>query len=246
MKITHEKTCTEPGRWPQPPPADAPDAEILAYLRHCDACAYHAKADRDDGFDALLRQASRDLPVMVPPRPRRRLWPSRRDRPAVVPTLAERIGYERRLAQACLAAFCVVVLFVAFQAEALQAPNPAAQATVAASPAPLLTPGRLAATLEAGRPYIAAIQEATPEAASPAAARAGLPEARVAGLEPGSRLLVTNPLTGAVAEVVVARQAAASGEIVLPVAVAQALGFEERAVVIVEILSTPPPPMFGP
>lgn len=245
MNITHEPTCTAPGRWPQPPLADAPDAEILAYLRHCETCAYHAAAGQDDAFDALLRQASRDLSVVVTPHPRRRFGLRRADRPAVVPTLAERAGYERRLAQACLAAFCIVLIFFSVQAEVMPRAEPAVQATEIA-PAPPLTPGRLAATMVAGRPYVATILAGAPETLRAPSAGAGPAGVVVAGLEPGSRLLVTNPLTGAAVEVVVARRAGVPGELALPVAVAQALGFEARAVVVVEILSTLPPPMFGP
>ena len=238
---TPKTTCTDPARWPRPPAADAPDAEIRAYLRHCDTCAYHTALEDDPAFDAYLRQASRDLVVPPAARPPRPFARRRSERPPAAPTLADRAGYERRLMHACLAAFCIVVLSMALQTTLFDAAAP--EATLAETALVPAAPGRLAMTLATGRPFVARLsseQELAEDVADGAFA------VNAAGVRVGSRLLVTNPLTGAAVEAVAVEGEVAEGEIVLSEGAARTLGFEGRAVVVVEILAEPAAPMFGP
>ena len=55
---TFEITCTEPGRWDRAPDAEASASEILAYLQHCDACAYHARLVQEQDSPAVSVGAS--------------------------------------------------------------------------------------------------------------------------------------------------------------------------------------------
>ena len=62
---TFEPTCTEPGRWDRAPDAEASASEILAYLQHCDGCAFHTQLvdEEDRPLDLLLQEACGDLVV---------------------------------------------------------------------------------------------------------------------------------------------------------------------------------------
>ncbi len=244
-----ERACTEPGRWDRAPSADAPDAEILAYLRHCDACAYHARKARDEDrpFDRLLRAASRDLDVAGAVRS-----PKRRDRAPLAP--GQRAAFERRLTLACILAFGIVVLWTGYAVYGPGRPAAgSAEAVVAEAPPPEGHPppfsGRLVDLLAQRRVYTArVISDAFDGQATGSGVRydKALPTAAVADLPFGARLRVVNPVNGASVEVTVVDRGPAAGRIHLSSAAAAALRFAGRAVVIVEVLSRPELPVLGP
>ncbi len=253
---TPEPSCTAPERWAGPPSPDAQEAEIAAYLDHCTECAYHACLDgRDDEvFDRLLREACRDLSVPAGVgggRLRRRPRPPG-DRPAL-PAPGQRSAFEQGLLRASLAAFVIVVLWVAFTvrlhtpAVLSEAPPPAAPPT--GWDAGTLNEAQLAAAVERGRLYTVRVisdrQEGQPT-------KSGVPYASDAlyaaadRLPYGSRLQVINPVNGASVVVTVVDRGPGPGALSLSSAAADSLGFEGRLLAIVEILSRPSPPLLGP
>lgn len=249
---TYDPTCTQPGHWRRPPEAHAPDAEVLAYLRHCDVCEYHAmhNLEEDLSLDYLLREACRDLALdeVHPIPPFHAVATARRDRAAQPRVPAFR--FERSLTQACIAAFSIVVLWVAFVGyRTAPAPPDAAVETppeaVMAEALPSLSPHLLADKQE-GRLYLSRIAEA-PGLGRLATAEAAL-TATVPGLLPGSFLRVTNPANGRSVAVKVVAAAASDWEIALSASAAEALGLDGDAYLFVEILSEPrsDPAAFAP
>lgn len=250
--------CTEPGRWNAAPPADAPDEEILAYLRHCDACAYHARIEQeeDPAFDLLLRDASRHLDARGAAEaggaPR-----TRRDRRPVARYGAERTAFERRLTYALLLAFGIVVLWVGYAYYVYDGPGqarPAGSASVVektAPPAgdPARFSGRLVDARARGRVYTARVisdsYDGQPTKSGVLYEKAR-PTAAVARLPFGTRLLVVNPVNGASVEVTVVDRGPDEGRINLSSGAARTLGFEGKMLVLVDVLSMPLPPSLGP
>ncbi|MFQ5568536.1 MAG: hypothetical protein ACE5G0_02610 [Rhodothermales bacterium] len=258
-----EQPCTQPERWNQPPPADAPDAEVLAYLRHCDVCAYHARQRREEEYslDLLLPEASRDLDMgeVVPPisvewpTPRQPPRPANRhDRPPTAPPgLREGLRFEKRLALACLLAFGIVILWVGWTTspwEDWTFTNPQAQVDV--EPGTNVPPlsGRLVDAIPEGRLYVAHVMGGALLAHS--MNRDVLQDstliAAVPRLTPGSLLRVINPAKGTVVIVTVVDRRPDLGNIFLSPAAADALGVEGGVLVFVEVLSEPPPTAIGP
>jgi rare lipoprotein A len=70
--------------------------------------------------------------------------------------------------------------------------------------------------------------------------------ASVAGLPFGSRLRVTNPVTGASVVVTVIDRGPMDEEINLSASAADSLGFDGMVMLFVDILYTPPPMAIGP
>jgi hypothetical protein len=265
---TFDPSCTEPGRWKQTPDADAPAPVILAYLQHCDACEFHAMLNLEDdlALDVLLRDACRDLVVSdgeqpvaakTPPHTRSvsRTPPVRADRAPRAGLAAERYHFERNLTQACIAAFGIVVLWIAFTTYqgnlgASFAP-PAAALEDAVPPAAVPLSVQTIADKNEGRLYLPSVSdgyEAGQLTHGGVLYEAGQLTASAPGLLPGSFLRVTNPVNGISVAVKVVQQTYADWEIVLSPRAADSLRLDGAAYVFVEVLSEPrsDPAAFAP
>lgn len=251
---TFERTCTEPGRWDRAPDAEASASEILAYLQHCDECAYHTRLveEEDRPLERLLRDASGALDVadVVLPgltREPESAWPilsrlRRIDRSPVARLGRERIGFERRLTQACILAFSIVVLWISFSSYQLDQAGPA-EVVVAEAEAPVEAEGptlvsvltdlgasaadQIYFTRVVSEEYDRQFMQANPERLA----------AEIPDYDIGSVLLVTNPITGVSVEVEILRRSYRHHEILLSVDAAGALGLDGGAVVLVKALS---------
>jgi hypothetical protein len=248
---TFELTCTEPGRWDRAPDAEAPASEILAYLQHCDECDYHTRLAREEdrSLDLLLRDACGDLivdDVALPGaagarRPRSR-W-RRTDRGPVARYGHEGLSFERRLTQACILAFGIVVLWIAFSSYQRD-PAGSAEAVVAEAETPetaVPAPGPVLATIgaeEVSRLYFTRVVSAEYDRQFMQSSRERL-VAEIPDYDVGSVLLVTNPFTGASVEVEILRRSYRDHEILLSTSAADVLGLDSAAVVFVQALSNP-------
>ena len=252
---TFELTCTEPGRWDRAPGAAAPASEILAYLQHCDECAYHRHLvqEEDRPLDLLLRDASGALdvddvvlpgraPQPEPTRPiRSRL--RRIDRSPVVRLGRERIHFERRLTQACVLAFGIVVLWVSFSSYQLDRAGVAEMVVAEAEgPAVDAAPTLVSVLSDAGASAVKQIYftRVVSEDYDRQFMQAGGERltAQIPDYDVGAILLVTNPLSGVSVEVEILRNASRHHEILLSIDAADALGLDSAAVVLVQERST--------
>jgi len=255
---TLKPACTEPGQWDRAPDAEAPASEILAYLRHCDACAYHARLTQEEdlALDRLLQDACCGLPmddVVQAHISRRsvrfpRIQRMRRG-PAAGP-LQDRARFERRLTQACVAAFGIVVLWISFTSHRLgsnASDGAVAVADTLARPAVPFSGGILAA-MDKGRLYVSHIASEEPaEQAWPGTASDT--EKRTVAIPDypfGSILRITNPLNGVSVVVKVVRRSYAEREIFLSPNAATSLDLTGDAIVFVEVLSEPRPMNLAP
>ncbi len=251
-----EPTCTEPGRWDPAPDADAPANEILAYLQHCDICEYHAMLNLEDdlSLDILLRDACRDLviddlerPARAPVRGRAALmpWLRRKDRAPRARAPQERFRFERSLTHAFIAAFSIVVLWVAFAAYQFnQTPPPEAPVAGLEEEQPFVDQpltGELVADRKAGHVYV---YQALADSDSMLYEDGPLPVAAPRPL--GTVMRVTNLGNGAWVEVKVVERSFEKREIFLPAYAADSLGLDGAAYVFVEVLHTPPPAGIAP
>ncbi len=259
---TFEPTCTEPGRWDRAPDAEASASEILAYLQHCDGCAYHTRLvdEEDRPLDLLLQEACRDLvvdDVVLPgatgkPARARPLLPRLRRRAPAARYEQQRARFEQRLTQACILAFGIVVLFISFTAYQLDLGRPA-QATVAEADAlpgidePLS--GRLLEVINQGRLYVSRVISDSYDGQR---TRGGVLynkdqlTAVIPHLADGSILRVTNPHNGISVLVKVVDRSSVEREVYLSSSAADSLGLDDTAIVFVEVLSEPPPVAIGP
>ncbi len=248
---TFEITCTEPGRWDRAPDAEASASEILAYLQHCDACAYHTRLvqEEDRPLDLLLRDASYDLvvdDVVLPglanePEHARPLLSRLRgiDRSPVARLGRERIHFEQRLTQACIVAFGIVVLWISFSSYQLDRAGTAERA-VAEAPTDTAVPpaGRFIEAIgpeEISQLYFTRVVSADYDRQFMQTSRERL-AAEIPDYDIGSVLLVTNPFNGASVEVEILRRSYRDHEILLSISVADALGLDSAAVVFVQHL----------
>ena len=259
---SYEPTCTEPGRWGRAPDADAPAPEILAYLQHCDICEYHAMLNLEDDLtlDVLLRDAVRDLnvgdlPLPAPParheRAARRLRPGRKDRLPQTHLFNNRFQYERSLTQACIAAFSIVVLWIAFTSYPFgeqAAPAPIVEET-AVTPLTVAAPsGQFVADIKAGLLYAPRVLN---EYESGQYVQGGvlIEEDQLTVKAPrqvGTVMRVTNPQNGMSVKVKVAERTYEEREIFLSAQAADSLGLDGTAYVFVEVIMSPPPAGLAP
>ena len=260
---TFEPTCTEPGRWDRVPDADAPAAEILSYLRHCDICEFHAmlNLEEDLSLDYLLRDACRDLVIDEVERPAAapgrsgagllaRLWKDRMPQPR---SARERFHFERNLTQACIAAFSIVVLWIAFtaypfgQTDAVQEPVAAVENAEPEEAVRLI--GENFADSRPGHLYVSRLL-ADNDIGQPVSAGGVLYEGdRLSAAAPrplGSILRVTNTQNGRTVEVKIVKRIYEPREILLPSLVSDSLGLDGDAIVFVEVVFTPPPVDLAP
>ena len=261
---TFEPTCTEPGRWGRAPDADAPAAEILAYLQHCDICEFHAmlNLEEDLSLDYLLRDACRDLVIdeverpAAAPTPARRwtgLLLGRKDRVPQPRIAHQRFQFERSLTHACIAAFSIVVLWIAFtaypfgQTDVAEAPVAAVEN---AEPEMIALPtGDALAGTRPGHLYVSHAL-ADNESGQPVPAGGVLyEEGQLTAAAPkplGSILRVTNPQNGRTVEVKIVKRIYEAREIFLPSLATDSLGLDGDAIVFVEVVFTPPPVDLAP
>ncbi len=255
---TFEPTCTEPGRWDRAPDAEASASEILAYLQHCDGCAFHTRLvdEEDRPLDLLLQEACSDLIVDDVALPgvtgKRPLLPRLRRRAPAARYGQQRARFEQRLTQACILAFGIVVLFISFTVYQLDQGRPA-QATVAEADAlpgidePLS--GRLLEVINQGRLYVSRVISDSYDGQR---TRGGMLynkdqlTATIPHLAVGSILRVTNPRNGISVLVKVVDRGSVEREVYLSSSAADSLGLDETAIVFVEVLSEPPPVAIGP
>ena len=261
---TFEPICTEPGRWDRAPAADAPAAEILAYLRHCDICEFHAmlNLEEDLSLDYLLRDACRDLVIDEVERPAsapahrwtgRRARLGRQDRMPQPRFVQERFHFERSLMQACIAAFSIVVLWIAFATspfgQAGVAEEPVAQVENAEAEMAVLLTGEALAGTRPGHLYVSRAL-ADNDSGQPVPAGGVLyEEGQLTAAAPrplGSILRVTNPQNGHAVEVKIVKRIYETREIFLPSLAADSLGLDGDAIVFVEVIFTPPPVDLAP
>lgn len=227
--MTHEPLhCTDPEHFEHVPDVDAPSEVILAWLRHCDECRFHAAQNLEDdlGMDVLLRAATRDLEV----RPRLR----RRDRRPI-----GRPRFERRLAWACVAACCIIVAWPAVVERVSTGSDDVVALAVpeeAEKPLDVLS----ISETRAGHLYLARrAQEAELPPTQPAGGAFTIVSV-VASIESGTVLRIVNPENGRWLEAHVAQRSYGQRELLLPSAVADSLGVEASRVVFVEVVRSPP------
>lgn len=235
----HNLRCTEPDRFAQPPSHEAPDAEILAYLRHSESCAYHAHLNEamDAEIDPLLHEASRDLLVTAPAS--RRGQPDRR-------AAARKPGVLRRVGALGLAAGLALLLWVGFAGLVEQQ---ATEPPVVVEETPHVTNPAVTQVREGEREYAARVISNELEGQRTKSGMVYHPDslsASVAGLPFGSRLRITNPINGHSVIVTVIDRGPLDDEINLSASAAEALGFDGKAMVLVAVLYTPPPVAIGP
>ena len=260
---TFEPTCTEPGRWDRVPDADAPAAEILSYLQHCDICEFHAmlNLEEDLSLDYLLRDACRDLVIDEVERPASapvrsgvglmaRLRKDRVPRPRFA---RERFHFERNLTHACIAAFSIVVLWIAVTAspfgQADAAEEPLAVVDTDEPEMVVLPTGDALAGTRPGHLYVSR-PLADKDSGQPVPAGGVLyEEGQLTAAAPrplGSILRVTNTQNGRAVEVKIVKRIYETREILLPSLVSDSLGLGGDAVVFVEVVFTPPPVDLAP
>lgn len=248
---TFELTCTEPGRWDRAPDAEASASEILAYLQHCDECVYHTQLAREEDrpLDLLLHDACRDLlvddvalPGVAAARPlhlRRR----RMDRGPAARYGHEGLSFERRLTQACILAFGIVVLWISFSSYQRDQAG-FAEAVVAEAETPetaVSVPAPVVVTIgaqEVSRLYFTRVVSAEYDRQFMQSSRERL-VAEIPDYDVGSVLRVTNPFNGASVEVEILRRSYRDHEILLSTGAADVLGLDSAAVVFVQVLSNP-------
>jgi len=231
--------CTEPDRFAQLPDHEAPDAEILSYLQHSESCAYHARLNEamDAEMDPLLHAASRNLVVTTPQSQRRR----QDRRPA-----ARTGGILRRVGALGLAAGLALLLWVGFAGLVEQYTT---ELPVVAEVAPPASKPAVTQVREGEREYAARVISNELEGQRTKSGMVYHPDsliASVAGLPFGSRLRVTNPITGVAVLVTVIDRGPMEDEINLSARAADMLGFDGKARVFVEIMYMPPPVAIGP
>lgn len=231
-----DTSCTAPQRWPAPPRADAPDTEVLDYLRHVETCPYHRAYERrrDLPLDVLLTEACQDLPVGPVP------VVGRRDRAA---RPAPRRRVVPHLAGALAAAAVVVALYVGLPR--LLSP-PVATPDLAAVAPPLRPEAPMTGlAVEAGRRLmwykgrvIADERHGRYTGSGVRYDREAL-TAAIAQLAFGSRLRLINPVNGRSVEVRVIDRGAEPGALHLSAAAADSLAFDGLAMLLVEVLEVP-------
>ncbi len=260
---TFEPVCTEPGRWDRVPDADAPAAEILSYLRHCDICEFHAmlNLEEDLSLDYLLRDACRDLvideverPAAAPVREKAGFMARLRKDRVPQPRLArERFHFERSLTHACIAAFGIVVLWIAFSAypfgQTDAMPEPVAAVEDAEPEMVVLPTGEALAGSRPGHLYVS--RPLADDASGQPVPAGGVlyEEGQLTAAAPrplGSILRVTNPQNGRVVEVKIVKRIYEAREILLPSLATDSLRLDGEAIVFVEVVFTPPPVDLAP
>ncbi len=231
--MQQQPACTEPGQWNQPPSADAPAEIILAWLRHCEACPYHAmlNLEEDLSIDLLLREACRDLDCSaVETRRIRQDAPARR--------LGPRTPFVRIAAAAC----SVVVLVAAFWMLSSKGPGEDALDELAvAGGEDSVGLSQAVSGMRSGRLYVSRrVADANYSQPRPVSGQptAGQVELVTAPHVRGSLLRITNPRNWKAIEVRVAEQLLDERIILLPARVADSLGLGDSMSVFVEVLST--------
>ncbi|MDX1545519.1 MAG: septal ring lytic transglycosylase RlpA family protein [Rhodothermales bacterium] len=224
--------CTAPARWPAPPLPDAPDDEVLAYLRHCETCPHHAAHERrrDLPLDVLLMEATGGLPVQpvvaLPPPPRRaRILP---------------MAWKALAAAAVLAGMAVGLPRLAGDRSTPERPPSIAEAPAVRQPS---LPGQTVG--EGGRLMWYAGGVISPEregryTGSGVRYDAARLVAAAARLPFGSQLRVVNPANGRSIVVTLIDRGTGDGRLHLSTAAAEALGYSGAPrMLLVEVLSTP-------
>jgi hypothetical protein len=164
--------------------------------------------------------------------------------------LSDRARFERRLTQACIAAFGIVVLWISFSSYHLD--SNAAEAGVAAADtlAREAVPfsGGILAAMDKGRLYVSHIAADEPAEQTWSSTTSNTEKLTVAipDYPFGSILRITNPLNGVSVVVKVVRRSYAEREIILSANVATSLDLTGHAIVFVEVLSEPRPMNLAP
>lgn len=224
--------CTAPARWPAPPPPDAPDDEVLAYLRHCETCPHHAARERrrDLPLDVLLMEAAGGLPVqsassLQPPPRRARILP---------------LAWKAMAAAAVLVGMAVGLPRLAGDRSTPERPPSIAEVPSVRQP---FLPGQ---TVGAGGRlmwYAGGVISAEREGrytGSGVRYDAARLVAAAARLPFGSQLRVVNPANGRSIVVTLIDRGVGDGDLHLSAAAADALGFGGApAMLLVEVLSMP-------
>lgn len=238
---THDTNCTAPGRWPHPPRVDAPGAEVLAYLDHLEECSHHStlEAERDAPLDALLHEVCGDLPALRPVPLRLHV----QDREAVRP-----MPFTARRLMLGMAAVIAVLLAVgvAWWQDDLFQPTVAEAPTVTVQPA---VPSQAVTRLERATWYEArVINDERHGQYTSSGVRYDKDHltAAAARLAFGTRLRVFNPVNGTSVEVTVVDRGAVDGRLHLSSGAAAALDVSGISMVIVQVVSVPPPTAIGP
>jgi len=254
---TFEPTCTEPGRWDRAPDVEASASEILAYLQHCDGCAFHTRLvdEEERPLDLLLQEACGDLvvdDVLLPGATSKRLLLPRLRRAPAARYGQPRARFEQRLTQACILAFGIVVLFISFTAYQLGQGRTDQDIVAETHVLPRIDmplSGRLLEVINQGRLYVSRVISDSYDGQR---TRGGMLydkdqlTATIPHLANGSVLRVTNPRNGISVLVKVVDRGPQEREIYLSSSAADSLGLDETAIVFVEVLSEPPPVVIGP
>jgi hypothetical protein len=210
-------------------------------------------------LDVLLRDVSRDFDVSdvvvrrsgKPGRRKHRSYINRRragNDGSIAPLIRERTHFERRLTQACIVAFGIVVLWISITSPSIEHlfdANTAVVAEETVAPPDAMADGQMLNIIDKGngRLYISRLfQDTANEQAL--GTNVAVDEAPLTAAIPllpvGSMLRVTNPASGVSVVVKVAQSNDAEREILLSPGAVSSLGLQGTAIVFVEVLSVPP------